>query len=422
MEFSASILSKTIYFNFLKYMKILLSAFACEPNKGSEPGNGWNWSIGLAERGYDVYCFTRQCGEAEISKILLPDNLKFYYITLPLGLEKLYTSSSIGMYLYYVLWQWFAYKKAKQLHKTIKFTLAHHVTWGSTQMGSFMYKLGVPFIFGPAGGGQRAPEKFKKYFFHAWVSEERRELVSRLMLRFNPACKDMLINAQTVLVSNPDTAEMVKKVRKKPVITTLDAALPNNFFSDKAIGKKSIGGDLKLLWVGRFLPRKGLILLVDVMNQLKEYPNITLTVVGDGEMKDLFLKKVKEDKLENTIFWKGKVAYEEVKEYYSTHDAFIFTSLRDSCPAQLIEAMAYSLPVITINLHGQAIIVNEERGIKCDCPTPEETVKSLSNAILTFYNHTNLIEQKGKAAYEFAKEQTWEKKIDYIVGNFYPRE
>lgn len=400
-------------------MRILLSAFACEPNKGSEPGNGWNWAIGLAKRGYKVDCITRIIGQAEISKLAKSENLTFHYVKLPLGGEWLFESSNIGMYLYYFLWQWLAYKKAKQLHKVNCFQLAHHVTWGSTQMGSLMYKLGIPFIFGPAGGGQKAPLAFKKYFLNAWTTEERREKVSKWLLKYNPACKKMLIEADTVFVSNPDTANMVETVRKKPVVTTLDAALTNDFFSEKIIKKIPISGHLKLLWTGRFLTRKGLILLLDVMNELKDNPNITLTVVGDGEVRSDFLKKILENQLKSTVIWKGSVPYEQVKEYYKTHDVFIFTSLRDSCPAQLLEAMAYSMPVITLDLHGQAIIVNDKTGIKCDCINPEQTMHQLKQAILTFYNNPQLIEEKGKAAYLFAREQTWDKRIDFITTNYY---
>ena len=31
-------------------MKVFLSAYACEPGKGSEPGVGWSWAQGLADR------------------------------------------------------------------------------------------------------------------------------------------------------------------------------------------------------------------------------------------------------------------------------------------------------------------------------------------------------------------------------------
>ena len=38
----------------MKKYKILLSAYACEPHKGSEPGIGWNWAIQLASLGHQV--------------------------------------------------------------------------------------------------------------------------------------------------------------------------------------------------------------------------------------------------------------------------------------------------------------------------------------------------------------------------------
>jgi len=400
--------------------KIVLSAFSCDPTKGSEPSYGWNWAIGLADKGYEVHCFTRIIGKVAIENTVKPANLSFYYVSLPFGGEKLYHSSTFGMYLYYIIWQWLAYRKANQLHKKAKFSLAHHVTWGSTQMGSFMYRLKIPLVFGPAGGGQKAPIAFKNYFGNHWALEERREKITKLMLQLNPACKNMLREAYVVLASNPDTIEMAKSAGTKNVIATLDTALPDIFFPEKPIIKQHVPGHLKLLWVGRFMPRKGILLLLEVMKTLKEYPGITLTVVGDGEMKDVFLNKIQEFGLESSVDWKGKVQYKIVKDFYASHDIFFFTSLRDSGGIQLVEAMAYNLPVVCLNLHGQAIIVNDETGIRCDCPTPEIAIQGLKEAILKFYHNPELVTTKGKAAYEFAKQQTWNNKIDNIIKNYYP--
>ena len=79
-------------------------------------------------------------------------------------------------------------------------------------MGSFLYRLNVPFIFGPAGGGQHAPEAFKQYFLDFWQSELQRKKVSDLMVKYNPACKNMVENAHAVLVSNPDTMALAKSI------------------------------------------------------------------------------------------------------------------------------------------------------------------------------------------------------------------
>lgn len=400
--------------------KVLLSAFACDPTKGSEPSNGWNWAEGLAQRGYDVCCLTRQVGKSGIESRIVPGNLKFYYVVLPFGLESLYTKGTVGMYIYYLLWQWFAFRKALELKKVVTFKLIHHVTWGSIQMGSYLYKLGVPFVFGPSGGGQKAPVAFKKYFLNHWKSEEKREKVSGLLMKFNPGFRTMLKRAHTILVSNSDTYDMVKSNGAKNVILTLDAALPEGFFPEIFEPKLPQSGTLKLLWVGRFMPRKGVLLLLDVMKELKVHKKITLTVVGDGEMREEFLNTIKEYELENTVDWKGAVPFESVRGFYASHDVFFFTSLRDSCPAQLIEAMAFGQPVITLNLHGQGLIVNDKTGIRCPCDTPEIAISALKKAILNLYEHPEVVRSMSLEANHFARQQNWNNKITTIINQYYP--
>ena len=43
-----------------KQYRILLSAYACEPNKGSEKGVGWHWAIEIAHRGHEVWVIKRE--------------------------------------------------------------------------------------------------------------------------------------------------------------------------------------------------------------------------------------------------------------------------------------------------------------------------------------------------------------------------
>lgn len=401
--------------------KVLLSAFACDPTKGSEPGYGWNWATGLAAKGFEVHCITRSIAKKEIESRQKPANLYFYYLELPFGLERLYSSSAAGMYTYYILWQWFALRKAREIQVKNTFHVAHHVTWGSSQMGSFLYKLNVPFIFGPAGGGQEALPAFKKYFLQYWANEEKRNHMSRLMLRYNPACKSMFRKAKTIIVSNPETLQMVKSAGAKNVEIALDASLPDNFYPPYYIVKDVKQGRLKLLWTGRFLPRKGVLLLLDVMQKLKSYKQITLTVVGDGEMREPFLKTLQEYGLNETVFWKGSVTHEEIKEYYANHDVFFFTSLRDSCPPQCIEAMAYGMPVVTLNLHGQGFIVNDDTGIRCNAGSPEIAIHELKDAILKLANDPALIKKMSIAASAFASKQRWPVKINTIVEQYYPK-
>jgi glycosyltransferase involved in cell wall biosynthesis len=399
--------------------KIILSAFACEPGKGSEEGNGWNWASGLASLGYEVHCLTRNVNRAGIESYPQPANLYFHYVNMPAGSEKLFHLGPF-IYVHYMAWQYLAYKKAKTLHQTLKFDIAHHVSWGSMQMGSHLYKLDIPFIFGPAGGGQRAPEAFKKYFGDYWASEVKREKVSNLLVKYNPACKNMLQKAHAVLVSNNDTLELVKSLGAKNYYFSLDTAVPDNFFPDDFKPKAPQPGKLNLLWVGRFMPRKGVLLTLDVMRQLKDHPQITLTIVGYGETEQDIADCIQDYELQDTVTMTGKVPYDQVREYYDSHDVFFFTSLRDSCPAQLLEASSFGMPIVTLNLHGQALLVNDDTGIRCEATTPEATIAELKEALIYLYNNPTEVTKMSHKAVKFAKQQTWPEKIAAIVRDYYP--
>ena len=47
--------------------KVLVSAYACEPNVGSEPGVGWNWVLKMAQQYEEVHVVTRT-GDRQIDK------------------------------------------------------------------------------------------------------------------------------------------------------------------------------------------------------------------------------------------------------------------------------------------------------------------------------------------------------------------
>ena len=57
--------------------KILLSAYACEPNKGSEPQVGWKWATTLSKLGHEVYVITRRNNKTNIENYLAKNKILF---------------------------------------------------------------------------------------------------------------------------------------------------------------------------------------------------------------------------------------------------------------------------------------------------------------------------------------------------------
>jgi glycosyltransferase involved in cell wall biosynthesis len=407
--------------------KVLLSAYACSPIRGSEPGNGWSWALNLALQGFEVWCLTnvedKEATDAELSRLGLP-NLHIVYVTLPFNLDKkLLNASSKTIYIHYYLWRKKAARIAKQLHDEKQFDVAHHVTFGSFQQGTFLWKLkNTRIIFGPVGGGQEALPAFKEYFGQAWRIERIRSLISKLSIKFSNNLKNTVTRSDTILVTNQDTANIVQQIKTgQPhnVHLILDNAIPLSMqhidYIDRQPGEK-----LNLLWVGRMLPRKGLNLILHALSLVPENVDYTFTIVGGGEQYqflDGWIEQYGLDRKRLRIL--GQIPFHEVVHHYEQADVFIFCSLRDSCPAQLNEAMAFGLPVITLDLHGSSLAVSSDCGIKVKPTTKEETALGIAKAITRLFEDTEFRKQCSLNAYRYAKSNTWERKVHLITSQFY---
>jgi glycosyltransferase involved in cell wall biosynthesis len=371
----------------------------------------------------EVHCLTKKDGRETIEPILnngFFPNLNVHYVTVPKWVDEFCHKGLIGMYFHYIYWQWQAYTVARQLDRRHYFDLVHHVTYGSIQLGSFMYKLRKPFIFGPVGGGQRAPKVMKRYFGSHWRREWMRDWVGLALQYLNPGYYKAVQAADKLVVTNNDTFKLARRLRpNQPIVRIWDAGLSASFRPSHPIDHPA-GKTLKLLWVGRLLPRKALELTIQALSKVDPSIPIMLTVVGGkGEMAEKVPYYIEHYKVADRVNWVGHVTYQEVKNYYEHSDVFFFTSLRDSCPHQLIEAMAYSLPVITLDLHGQAELVSERTGLKIPVSDEEQVTTDLAKAIEWMYHHPEDRQEMGKAGYEFTKTLVWDTKIRTFIDELY---
>ena len=57
-------------------MKVLLSAYACENNKGSEPETGLKWAIEIYKLGHELTILTRKNNKSNIEEFLKKEEIK----------------------------------------------------------------------------------------------------------------------------------------------------------------------------------------------------------------------------------------------------------------------------------------------------------------------------------------------------------
>ena len=361
----------------MKKIAILLSAYVCEPNRGSEPGNGWNWGRYLALRGHEVHLLTRVDSREKIEQELshTPNpNLKVHYIDVP-NWSKRFRIGQAGVYFHYLIWQKQAYLYAKKTFK--KIDIVHHVTWGSLRGGSGLWKLGYPFIMGPIGGGQTAPKNSSVFFENEWHKEWMRTILVKYITFLLPSSRSLVRNSSLVLATNLETVQFSRDLGARKTLLFFDTGLSTDFIPEKNIHQKT--KELKILWVGRIYPIKGLSLVLLALQKV-DIP-FKLTIIGDGPWGYKIPGWIDKFDLSNRVNWVGQIPWLDVKKAYSEHDAFMFTSFRDSCPAQLLEAMAFGIPIVTLNHHGSRDLVPDNAGFKVDVTTPEETSTLLARAI-----------------------------------------
>jgi glycosyltransferase involved in cell wall biosynthesis len=403
-------------------MRILLSAYACEPGQGSEPGIGWHWAIEIARLGHEVHIVTRannvEAIERGLDAIRGPDGLdsidvKVHGYDLPRW-ARWWKKGPRGMHAYYLLWQLGAYRRARSLHRLLRFDLVHHITFGVFRHPSFMGRLDIPFVFGPVGGGESTPPALLRSLpLRGRILEKLRTAANRVAL-LDPLLRATFRHATLICCNTPETEEQIPARFRAKSVCVHDVAIDGSPLA----AAPSTGGRPRFLFAGRLLYWKGLHLALRALAVLRrELPDAELTIVGDGSDRAWLQEFAHRQQLGDAVQWKGWVPREQVIASYATHTAFLFPSLHDSGGTVIMEAMAQGLPVICLDLGGPGAILPEHCGLKIRARnrTEEQVVADLVDAMRKLAMDAELRQQLAVNALEAAKHQTW---AELIAGAY----
>ncbi len=397
-------------------MKVLLSAYACEPDKGSEPGIGWNWALEIARLGHEVWVLTRSNNREVIETRLAQSpaikNLNFLYYDLPLW-ARWWKKRSGGVYLYYFLWQWGAYHLAKKIHKVKGFDRVHHITFGSFRQPSFMGNLGIPFIFGPVAGGESAPWRLRMgYGWRGWVMDGVRDM-GNFLIRLDPFVRRTFKQAEKIYVTTEQTLSLLPvKYRKKSAVQLAIGLHSGELAPSSEPGAPDPGtrARFRILYVGRVLYWKGMHLgLRALACLLKERPDAQLTIVGSGPGEKRWRTIADQSGVGERIDWIPWLNRRELSALYSVHDVFLYPSLHDSGGMVVLEAMAHGMPVVCLDLGGPRQMVDDTCGfkVKTDDLNEEGVIQALADRMLQLADNLALGRRLSTGATRRVKKFSW---------------
>lgn len=391
-------------------MRILLSAYACEPNKGSEPGVGWNWTQALVRQGHTVHLITRSNNRGPIEAGLSREELRpqVTYYDLP-GWCRSWKHWAGGIYLYYFLWQIGAYRRAVALHSELKFDRVQHITFALFRQPSFMGRLGIPFVFGPVGGGEEMPHIFRKALpLSGKLREIFRDIANKLT-SYDPLMLSTFSRASLIACTTSDTLKKIPiRFHKKCIV------LPTIGIDESSIAAASLAPDRepRFLFVGRLIYWKGLHLALRALAQVRlSVPRASLKVVGDGDDAS-WLKKIASDNgVADAVEWVPSMPHDDILEEYTSNVAFVFPSLHDSGGMVVLEALASGLPVICLNLGGPGVLVTPSCGILVDAHQKDEemVVADLAQAMMLLATDVEARTSLSANTVSRACELTWDR-------------
>jgi glycosyltransferase involved in cell wall biosynthesis len=396
-------------------MKVLVVGHGCSPSHGSEPSFTFNWAWHLSAC-HEVWVLAHPHRRDAVESFLAANPnpaVRFIWVTPPRFLDPWDPAKGeVGLPLHYLLWQRAAFRRARQLLQSIRFDLCHHVSAGTVSAAPPLWRLPIPFVWGPVGGGQISPAAFRHYFGAAgWAKEMIRTLRVRLAPR-RPSIRQAASRSALVLSTNHETARALEGAGAKAVLPFLDSGLTSDFFPAQPVRREQ-RNQITILWVGRLEARKALPLGLEALARLGPLP-VQLLVAGDGPLRSQWEKCAVDLGLDDRVHFLGRVPWDRMPDLYRGSDIFLFTSLRDSFGTQVLEAMGHSLPVVTLDHQGVGAFLPDRAGFKVPVTQPETTVNGLAEAIRTLACSYELRTAMGEAGRAFAATQTWEKRAEHM--------
>lgn len=398
-------------------MKILLSAYACEPGKGSEPAVGWHWAQEIASLGHEVWVLTRANNRKPIEEALkerpLP-NAHFVYFDLPVWLRHL-KKGARRVHLYYFLWQMGAFFKAKRLVRENEFDWVHHITFVGIHQPSFMGLLGVPFIYGPVAGGDKAPMALRhSYSLQGKLLDFFRDLWN-LKTRWDLMMWLTFASARKIAVTSHQTLELVPGPFRDKCSVHLAVGAE---FDETVKARKLEQLHPKLLFVGNLIDLKGVHLALRAFARyLPKSPGSRFTIVGKGPRETRLKQLAQSLGISEAIDWLPFMSQSELKTVYECHDALIFPSLRDSGGMVVLEALSRGLPAVVLDLGGPGAMVDSCCGFRIETGGRDEqaVIEQLAEAMEALFQDAERYAWLSQGALERTSALSWENQ----VGVFY---
>lgn len=399
-----------------KRLKVFVSAYACEPQLGSEIGVGWHWVLEMSKY-FDLWVLTRKSNQNSIENWILENpvynQINFVYYDIPKKL-RFWKKGLRGVRTYYILWQKLSNSLVRQTMKDNNIEIYHLLTYGNALWPISNYGQKKSFIWGPTGVGDIIPADYSKHYS---VKSRLIEYVRRLSVKtlplnigFNKRCRDAkLIFCKTVTALN----SIPEKFRDKALVFT-DVAVERIDTSLYPVNKNDCDKVVNYYAVGRLDAWRGFDLLIEAFSMAaKKDNNIRLEILGKGSDKNRLETLINKLNMDDFITLGGQVCMNDYYQKMANCDVVVNPCLKEGAVTTAFDSMSFGKPLICIDTGGYSRYFNNDYSVVIPKTSREEVIFNLSEGILQLTNKKERI-CKGAKAYHIGKDFDWHTKGENI--------
>lgn len=406
--------------------RVLLSAYQCGPGMGSVSQIGWEWYSRLAAR-VPVTLFTHVRNREALEKAGAPlpgsevvfVDTEWFAGPLYRTASKIFPRSEHAVFLV-SSFDFFVYDrgvlKEARKRKDLPWDVVHLPTPVTTAAPTVLHRLGRPVVRGPLNSGLGSPPGFRDV-----MKEETGWLYPvRHLTRLLDAAIGSTRNTRAILTATRSTVESIAPRHRGRCVPMLENGVELSRFSAAPWpGGPSATEPLRVVFVGRMIPFKGIPYLLEAVRRVKgEFP-LEVRLVGDGPVREECQRLSTEKGLDGIVTFLGNRPLDEVAVHMRWAHLFCLPSVRESGGAVLLEAMASARPVAAVAFGGPAEIVDDEVGRPISPEGPEAVASGFSEVLRDVVREPAAWKAKGETGRRRAEERYgWDAKVDAAVELF----
>jgi glycosyltransferase involved in cell wall biosynthesis len=334
-------------------MKILLSAYACSAEFGSEPRVGFKTMLAAA-REHEVWVLTQPDMALSLAYFLedhpLRDRIHLEAVDPPAPVITGGVREFTKAHWRHDKWQRNAAVRSLELDRYVDFDVVHHVTLAAFWLRVGVAVLNKPLVWGPVGGAVGVPWRLVTELGRRGIAESGLRMIVR------PIAGTIVTSrvarcAAVIFVQSQATA---KHIRSRAEI----AVLPNAV----AVGIETMPSPRprtqEIAFVGRLAPWKAGRLAVRTMRYVTN-PDAMLRIYGSGSERQSIWAAARRWGVEHRVCFEGSIPRDQLLERVAHAGVLLHPALHEEASFAIGEALMMGTPVVCLNHGGPVELIRE---------------------------------------------------------------